>query len=71
MIRSFLYLPDSGVKIHQGIGDFDSWCARDDALLWVDMCKPTDEESFVLTNDFQFHPPRRGHKFHQIPAVRF
>ncbi len=56
MIRSFLYLPDSGVKVHKGIGDFDSWCARDDALLWVDMCKPTDEESFVLTNDFQFHP---------------
>lgn len=56
MIRSFLYLPDVGVKIHEGIGDFDTWCEQEDALLWVDMCKPTDEESFVLTNDFQFHP---------------
>ncbi|MDH3890219.1 MAG: magnesium/cobalt transporter CorA [candidate division Zixibacteria bacterium] len=56
MIRSFLYLPDVGVKLHEGIGDFDSWCEQDNALLWIDMCKPTDEESFVLTNDFQFHP---------------
>jgi len=56
MIRSFLYLPDSGVTIHEGIGDFDTWCRQDTALLWVDMCKPTDEESFVLTNDFRFHP---------------
>lgn len=56
MIKSFLYLPDVGVKIHEGIGDFDAWCEQEDALLWIDMCKPTDEESFVLTNDFQFHP---------------
>ncbi len=56
MIRSFLYLPDVGVKIHEGIGDFDKWCEQENALLWIDMCKPTDEESFVLTNDFQFHP---------------
>jgi len=26
------------------------------AILWVDMCKPTDEESYILTHDFNFHP---------------
>jgi len=56
MIRSFLYLPDAGVKLSEGIADFDAWSRQDGALLWVDMCKPTDEESFVLTNDFRFHP---------------
>ncbi len=56
MIRSFLYLPKVGVRMAEGIGDFDSWIEQDKSLLWIDMCKPTDEESFVLTNDFQFHP---------------
>ena len=56
MIRSFFYLPDKGVTVGEGIGDFDTWCRREGSILWVDMCKPTDEESFVLTNDFQFHP---------------
>ena len=56
MIRSFHYLPERGVKITDGIGDFDAWAVMPESLLWVDMCKPTDEESFVLTNDFKFHP---------------
>ncbi|HOP07294.1 MAG TPA: magnesium/cobalt transporter CorA [candidate division Zixibacteria bacterium] len=56
MIQSFLYVPDKGVTAHEGIGDFDAWIEQPNALLWVDMCKPTDEESFVLTNDFKFHP---------------
>ena len=56
MIKSFLYLPDEGIKVIEGIADFDRICEQKNAVLWVDMCKPTDEESFVLTHDFKFHP---------------
>ncbi len=56
MIRSFLYLPNEGVKVGEGIDDFQAMAKQEGALLWVDLCKPTDEESFVLTNDFSFHP---------------
>jgi magnesium transporter len=56
MIRSFLYRPDKGVKVGEGIDDFQAMVKQEGALLWVDMCKPTDEESYVLTNDFDFHP---------------
>ncbi len=56
MIRSFLYLPGEGVKVSEGIDDFRAWSRDQQAVLWVDMCKPTDEESYVLTHDFNFHP---------------
>ncbi len=56
MIKSFYYLPDEGVRVIEGVADFDKLMANENAALWVDMCKPTDEESFVLTHDFKFHP---------------
>ncbi|UCG60645.1 MAG: magnesium/cobalt transporter CorA [Candidatus Zixiibacteriota bacterium] len=56
MIRSFHYVPDQGVSVIEGVADFDSLCAVENSYLWVDLCKPTDEESFVLTHDFRFHP---------------
>jgi len=56
MIRSFYYLPDDGVKVIEGIADFDKLTAVENSIIWVDMCKPTDQESFVLTHDFKFHP---------------
>jgi magnesium transporter len=56
MIKSFLYLPGEGVKVIEGIADFDRLIRQENCLLWVDLCKPTDEESFVLTHDFAFHP---------------
>jgi magnesium transporter len=56
VIKSFYYLPDEGVRVIDGIADFDALCADERAFLWVDMCKPTDEESYVLTHDFKFHP---------------
>lgn len=55
MIRWFRYSSGEGVKAGEGIEDFSSWI-RGGAVVWVDMIKPTDEESFVLTNDFKFHP---------------
>lgn len=56
MIRSYYYLPNEGVQVLEGIADFDRMMAVDNAVLWVDLCKPTDEESFILTHDFKFHP---------------
>lgn len=56
MIRSFLYLPGGGVQRSDGIGDFRAMCAAENSVLWVDLCKPTDQESYVLTHDFAFHP---------------
>jgi magnesium transporter len=56
MIRSYYYLPGEGVKLIEGIADFDRLASVEHSVLWIDMCKPTDEESFVLTHDFKFHP---------------
>ncbi len=56
MIKSFYYLPDEGVRIIDGIADFDRLCEVEESRLWVDLCKPTDKESYILTHDFKFHP---------------
>jgi magnesium transporter len=56
MIRSFYYLPDQGVQIIDGIANFDQMLRKDNAVLWVDLNTPTDDESYVLTHDFKFHP---------------
>ncbi|MBN1213313.1 MAG: magnesium/cobalt transporter CorA [candidate division Zixibacteria bacterium] len=56
MIKSFYYLPGEGVKVLEGIADFDKLAEVENSILWVDMCKPTDQESFILTHDFKFHP---------------
>jgi magnesium transporter len=56
MIRSFYYRPKDGVRVIEGIGDFDRLSAAEGAVLWCDLCKPNDEESFILTHDFKFHP---------------
>jgi magnesium transporter len=56
MIKSFLYRPERKVQTFDGVQDFDKLAAEDGAVLWVDMCKPTDQESYILTHDFRFHP---------------
>jgi len=56
MIRYFHYQPGVGVKTVEGIGDFDKLVATEESILWVDLCKPTDQESYILTHDFDFHP---------------
>jgi magnesium transporter len=56
MIKYFLYRPGQGIEVSDKIGNFDRILADEQAILWVDLCKPTDEESFILTHDFKFHP---------------
>lgn len=56
MIKSFLYRPDQPVKIIEGVADFAGMTSQEGSVLWVDMSKPTDRESYVLTHDFDFHP---------------
>ena len=56
MIRSFLYQPGERVRKVEGVADFNRMTKPEGSVLWVDMTKPTDEESYVLTHDFDFHP---------------
>lgn len=56
MIRSYYSVPNEGVRQVEGICDFDRLIAVEGTTLWVDMCKPTDQELFSLTHDFRFHP---------------
>ena len=56
MIKAFHYIPNEGVQIIDEIADFDRLAAVENSILWVDLCKPTDQESYILTHDFKFHP---------------
>ena len=56
MIRSYYYTPDDGLVYAEGIKDFRRLIERRDSVLWVDLSSPTDEESYVLTSEFKFHP---------------
>lgn len=56
MIRWFCYQPGDGMTTGDSIVDFDTLIAQDGVVLWVDLSKPTDQELFVLTHDFRFHP---------------
>ena len=56
MIKAFHYVPNEGVKVIDGISNFAQLAKVSNSILWVDLCKPTDEELFVLTHDFDFHP---------------
>jgi magnesium transporter len=56
LITSFLWKQGEAVKQLERIANFDTLFADPEAVLWIDMTDPTDEESFILTNDFHFHP---------------
>ena len=56
MIKTFIWTPQEGTVYHEGIIDFDEYLTRPDLIMWVDMCAPSDKESFILTHDFKFHP---------------
>ncbi len=56
MIKTLVYNPDDGVTVHEGIIDFQELVSREDCTFWVDLDKPVDEEAFILTSDFHFHP---------------
>jgi len=56
MVRSFYWTPDAGGEKKVGILDFKEMMERKDSVLWVDLFSPSDEESYILTHDFKFHP---------------
>lgn len=56
MIRSFIWTPKEGTDVFEGIIDFDRYLSQPNIVMWVDMCAPSDKESFALTHDFRFHP---------------
>ncbi len=56
MIKSYFYNRDDGLVQLEGIKEFHELTDRKDSVLWVDMIAPTDEESYILTGEFHFHP---------------
>lgn len=56
MIRSYYSPVDGDIEIFDKVADFDRMISKEGSFLWVDLCKPTDEESYILTHDFKFHP---------------
>lgn len=56
MIKSYFYNRDDGLVQFEGIKEFHELTSRKDSVLWVDMIAPTDEESYILTSEFHFHP---------------
>ncbi|UCD18291.1 MAG: magnesium transporter CorA family protein, partial [Candidatus Zixiibacteriota bacterium] len=56
MIRSFYWKAGEPVRQVDGIADFDAMFADPEVVLWIDMTNPDDQESFILTHDFHFHP---------------
>jgi magnesium transporter len=56
MVRSFYWTPDEGGRDRTGILDFREMMEVPRSILWIDLFNPTDEESYILTHDFKFHP---------------
>lgn len=56
MILSYYYTRDDGLSKLEGIKDFSEMQKAEGSVLWVDMIEPSDEESYVLTSEFGFHP---------------
>jgi magnesium transporter len=56
MISSFIWNPDDGGRQVDGMINFREVIESPDNVMWVDLSQPTDEESYILTHDFNFHP---------------
>jgi magnesium transporter len=56
MISTFMWSPDEGGRETKGMLDFAELLSKPDHVFWVDLSQPTDEESYILTHDFKFHP---------------
>lgn len=56
MILSYYYSRDEGLKKLESIQGFRAMRQVEGSVLWVDMIDPSDEESYLLTSEFGFHP---------------
>jgi magnesium transporter len=56
MIVTHVYQPDHGIVRREGAEAFDELLTQHDQVFWVDFSNPTNEESYLLTGDFGFHP---------------
>ncbi len=56
MISSFIWNPEDGGRQVDGMINFRELIDKKDTVMWVDLSQPTDEESYILTHDFKFHP---------------
>jgi len=56
MIRTLSFHPDEGIREQEGIVSFQDLIRNEEYTFWVDLDNPSDEEAYVLTSDFKFHP---------------
>lgn len=70
MITTYTYRPDAGVERHDGIVDFAGFLLDAETVFWVDMQSPSDEESYVLTHDFKFHPLSIEDVISEVPTPK-
>ena len=70
MIVTYTYRPDTGIKKQEGILDFAAVVQDPEVVFWVDMLSPSDEESYVLTHDFRFHPLSIEDVISEVPTPK-
>jgi magnesium transporter len=56
VLSTFIWSPEEGGREVHGMLDFRDLLSKPDHVFWLDMSQPTDEESYLLTHDFKFHP---------------
>jgi len=70
MITTYTYRPDRGVEKHEGVVDFTAFLQDPEVVFWTDLQSPTDEESYVLTHDFKFHPLSIEDVISEVPTPK-
>ncbi|MCH8992120.1 MAG: magnesium/cobalt transporter CorA [Acidobacteria bacterium] len=70
MIVTHVYQPDRGIVRREGIEPFDELVRDAGIVFWVDIQAPSNEESYVLTGDFGFHPLAIEDAIAEAPAPK-
>jgi len=70
MITTYTYRFDAGVEKHEGLADFAGFLRDSETVFWVDMQSPSDEESYILTHDFKFHPLSIEDVISEVPTPK-
>lgn len=70
MIVTHVYQADRGIVRREGIEPFDELVRDTGIVFWVDIQAPSNEESYVLTGDFGFHPLAIEDAIAEAPAPK-
>jgi magnesium transporter len=56
MVTIYVYVRGEGLKKDVLLAELPRLLQRSDAQVWVDMLDPTDDDTDILSEIFQFHP---------------